>query len=124
MEMSSARSRPSLNHKNFITSLNFDAESCNFIPNITDHKHNFVTLKRKIIKTYKTKSIKYDFCKLKKTLSNIYEAFNLPYINHCTIISGGVCATILCPGSKSLKKAARIMFFENKLHTLGHSINI
>ena len=112
-EMSSGSSRPSLIDKIFITSLNFDAGSGNLIHKITDHMPNFVTLKRKIIKNYKTKAMKYYFCNLKQTLSNIYEAFILPYINHCTIIWGGIC-TILCPGSKSLKKAARIIFFKKQ----------
>ena len=59
--MSYASSRPSLVDKNFITSLNFDAGSGNLIAKITEHTPNFVTLKRKIIKNYKTKSIKCDF---------------------------------------------------------------
>ena len=60
-EMSSASSRPSLIYKNVITSHSFDAGSDNLIAKITDHTPNFVTVKRKIIKNYKTKSIKCDF---------------------------------------------------------------
>ena len=45
-EMSYASSRPSLINKNYITSLNFDAGSGNLIAKITDHRPNFVTLKR------------------------------------------------------------------------------
>ena len=102
--MSSGSSRPSLIDKIFITSLNFDAGSGNLIHKITDHMPNFVTLKRKIIKNYKTKSMKYYFCDLKKTLSNIYEAFILPYINHCTLFGVGFVLQYFALEVKALRR--------------------
>ena len=48
------------------------------------------------------------------TLCSIYNAFILPYVNYCTINWGGASATVLDPLSKSLKKAARIIFFEKQ----------
>ena len=48
------------------------------------------------------------------TLCSIYNAFISPYVNYCTINCGGASVKILVPLSKSLKKAARIIFFEKQ----------
>ena len=47
-------------------------------------------------------------------LCSIYNAFISPYVNYCTINWGGASAKILDPLSKSLKRAARIIFFETQ----------
>ena len=49
------------------------------------------------------------------TLRNIYNAFISPFINYCTINWGGACATTLDPLNKSLKRAARIIFFKKQI---------
>ena len=48
------------------------------------------------------------------TLCSIYNVFISPYVNYCTIYWGGASATILDPLSKSIRTAARIIFFEKQ----------